>query len=542
MTSKQAFSLHLSNAFDAVHRQLGRLGMVLSIWDGDGDRIAIGSDGWQERPASAGMQMWNTAAGELVDQIAAEKLPGWRETAWNEVLLGVPVYERRQLVAVAIAAFPSVEMREEWPANRELLETILDESIEDLPAHLDRACRYRVDEAGDLIEILAATIDREKAMGVAEGELAGLSSNLATTYEELNLVYRISGSMNVTRDLSQFIREEVCEELLEVLNLEHVAVVIYPRREGEEPIAVVSCGELDLAPEDIIVLANDHAMPQLRAGARYQVENKFNGSGSGTTLGGVHRYVAVPLTGDAGPSGVLLAINKIDDEFDSVDVKLLNAIGSNAAAFLSNHRLYSDLQELLIGVLEALTESIDAKDPYTCGHSRRVAKISQRLAEMIGLDDQRIRQIYISGLLHDVGKIGVSEHVLCKPGKLTPAEYEQMKQHPLIGSRILSGIRQLDDVVVGILSHHERPDGHGYPYGLEGESIPIEGRIIGLADTFDAMTSDRTYRKALPVERAAEEIRKYRGSQFDPVLADHFLSLNLADFLEELPREDEEQS
>jgi HD-GYP domain-containing protein (c-di-GMP phosphodiesterase class II) len=538
--SKQVFSLHLSNAFDAVRRQLGHLGLALSVWDAEAERTEQGGEEWGGASRSSGEDMRDAVGRQLARQVIAENLPGRAQTSWGEVLIAIPVYERRQLVAVAMASFPTVEMRDQWPANRHVLEGVFGEDVRDVGAHLERVCRYHANEADVLIEVLSATIEREKAMGIAEGELAGLSSNLATTYEELSLVYRISGSMNVTRDLAQFIREEVCEELLEVLNLEHVAVVIYPRREGREPISVVSCGKLDVAPEELIMFANNRAMPRLRSGEPYLVDNQFSPPAGSDTLEAIDRCVVVPLAGDDGPSGVLMAFNKIDDEFDSVDVKLLNAIGSNAAAFLNNHRLYSDLQELLIGVLEALTESIDAKDPYTCGHSRRVARISQTLAEMMGFDEQRVRLIYISGLLHDVGKIGVPESVLRKPGRLTAEEFELMKQHPRVGSRILSGIRQLDDVVVGILSHHERPDGRGYPDGLRGEEIPIEGRIIGLADTFDAMTSDRTYRKALPVERVAEEIRKYKGTQFDPVLADHFLSLDLNKFVEELRRESEE--
>jgi putative two-component system response regulator len=202
--------------------------------------------------------------------------------------------------------------------------------------------------------------------------------------------------------------------------------------------------------------------------------------------------------------------------------------------FLTNNMLYADLQDLLMGVLHALTATIDAKDPYTCGHSNRVAIISKRLAESMGLPAQRVQQIYLAGLMHDIGKIGVPESVLCNPGRLTPQEYEAVKKHPALGAKILGGIRQLDDVIAGILYHHERLDGRGYPQGLYGDEVPLDARIIGLADCFDAMSSDRTYRKALPLEAVVNEVRKCAGTQFAPEVVAHLLDWDLENLLKEL--------
>jgi HD-GYP domain-containing protein (c-di-GMP phosphodiesterase class II) len=242
----------------------------------------------------------------------------------------------------------------------------------------------------------------------------------------------------------------------------------------------------------------------------------------------VHNLLAVPLTTEDSSVGVLIALNKRSGDFDSVDLKLVKSIGTQTAVFLEYTRLYTDMKELLMGVLHALTASIDAKDPYTCGHSHRVAEISRRLAQAAGLPAEKVQRIYLTGLLHDIGKIGVPESVLRKPGKLTAEEYELVKAHPAIGARILGGIRQFDDVRVGILTHHERLDGLGYPRGLAGDQVPLEGRIICLADSLDAMTSDRTYRPALSPEAAAEEIRRVAGTQVDPALAEMLLNTDLA--------------
>jgi HD-GYP domain-containing protein (c-di-GMP phosphodiesterase class II) len=201
------------------------------------------------------------------------------------------------------------------------------------------------------------------------------------------------------------------------------------------------------------------------------------------------------------------------------------------SAFLENQRLYDDLAHLLMALLHALVNSVDAKDPYTYGHSERVAHFSRSLAYVAGLTEVECDRVYLAGLLHDVGKIGVPDAILCKPGKLTKEEFDALKKHPEIGVRILSPVKQIRDLLPGVLYHHERIDGRGYPEGLAGENIPKLGRIICLADCFDAMTSNRTYRAAMPLPEAIEEIRRCAGSQFDPELADLFLKLDLKGFL-----------
>ncbi len=177
----------------------------------------------------------------------------------------------------------------------------------------------------------------------------------------------------------------------------------------------------------------------------------------------------------------------------------------------------------MMGLLHSLTSAVDAKDAYTCGHSERVALVSRHLAAQVGLSDRDVEQVYMAGLLHDVGKIGVPEAVLQKTGRLTPEEFEQIKRHPAIGAKILQDVKQIREIIPGVLHHHERYDGKGYPAGLAGSNIPLMGRIICLADCFDAMTSSRTYRKALPLEIALCEIRRCAGTQFDPKLSELFL-------------------
>jgi putative two-component system response regulator len=169
--------------------------------------------------------------------------------------------------------------------------------------------------------------------------------------------------------------------------------------------------------------------------------------------------------------------------------------------------------------VKTLARAIDAKDSYTNGHSSRVAKYSVMLGKRLGFDEERLARLQYVALLHDVGKIGIADSILNKKGKLTDEEYAIIKSHSTIGARILSDITEIPDVAVGAKYHHERFDGKGYPVGLKGEEIPFIARIIAVADSYDAMTSQRSYRSALPQGVVREEIERCSGTQFDPRLA-----------------------
>jgi putative nucleotidyltransferase with HDIG domain len=187
-------------------------------------------------------------------------------------------------------------------------------------------------------------------------------------------------------------------------------------------------------------------------------------------------------------------------------------------------------QELRIGYVQtirALAEAVDAKDAYTRGHSERVGVYASKLGRELGLQRELIERIYISGLLHDVGKIGIPDRIITKPDRLTPEEYEEIKRHPEIGARILQPVAFLADVVPCVRHHHEWYDGsdRGYPSQLVGDQIPLPSRIILVSDTLEAMTSDRPYRKGMPLERVLAELSRFSGTQFDPLCVDAMLRL-----------------
>ena len=232
--------------------------------------------------------------------------------------------------------------------------------------------------------------------------------------------------------------------------------------------------------------------------------------------------VAVPLRMKEKPFGfvAVLSFSKTK-RFVEGQRKVLSIVGSRAAAAVENARLYEDLQATFQQTIEGLAKAIDKMDRYTAGHSSRVAMYAAYLAQRLGLGPQEQEIVRQAALMHDIGKIGCVLN-LNKPGKLTVEEYEMFKKHPVYGRDILDPIKFLHPLIPGVHLHHERWDGRGYPLGMKGQEIPIIARIISVADTYDAMTSDRSYRRALPHQVALTEIKRCSGSQFDPDLADGF--------------------
>jgi HD-GYP domain-containing protein (c-di-GMP phosphodiesterase class II) len=189
---------------------------------------------------------------------------------------------------------------------------------------------------------------------------------------------------------------------------------------------------------------------------------------------------------------------------------------------IDNTNLYLDLERFVINVVKALVHAIEAKDVYTRGHSERVSRCCTRMAERLNLDSRQKVSLHWASILHDIGKIAIAEHILNKPEALTDREYGIIQEHPKKGFHILKPLEQLSDALPGILHHHERWDGGGYPRGLKGKGIPVLARVIAVADTFDALTSERPYRAARSQQEALAIIRELAGTQLDPDLVNVF--------------------
>lgn len=236
--------------------------------------------------------------------------------------------------------------------------------------------------------------------------------------------------------------------------------------------------------------------------------------------------LAMPLKTPDKLLGIIQVANKLNQgKYSSEDIDLLNILSSQLAFVIQNADLFSNLQKAYIDTLSALTGAIDAKDSYTRGHSERVTELSIKLAEECNVPSSEIENIKLGGLLHDIGKIGIPEAVLNKPGRLNDEEFNIIKSHPDLGLHILGKVEFLEHIVPIIRHHHERYDGKGYPGGLKGDNIPLLARIVSVVDTFDAMTTNRPYRKALTIEESLVEIDRCSGSQFDPDIAAKFIKM-----------------
>jgi HD-GYP domain-containing protein (c-di-GMP phosphodiesterase class II) len=273
---------------------------------------------------------------------------------------------------------------------------------------------------------------------------------------------------------------------------------------------------------------------------RHVVRNDLAQSSRAAEFPGLNSCIIVPLATRRSAEGWLLALNRIPrvrfdavtgapvdcgghgKEFGTPEVNVLGLAATLLATHSRNTKLFKENEQMLLGVIRAFVNAMDAKDAYTCGHSERVAAIGRRIGQQLGLSAQECDQLYTTGLLHDIGKIGVPDAVLGKPGRLDDEEFRRIQNHTTIGHQILKHVEPLSYVLPGMLHHHEALDGSGYPFKLAGDQIPLFARILAVADSFDAMTSSRPYRQAMPFEKAQGILRNGSGKQWDPRVLDAF--------------------
>jgi putative nucleotidyltransferase with HDIG domain len=446
-------------------------------------------------------------------------------SVWDAIpgiaIAGFPYVERRTMGGVLVLAAKSSAFR----LSDEVVRICnvfgvdgiwLNQQADELPGYPDEAIQRQA-------RLLLGSVRDQLRVAGLEHELTSISGQLTNTYEELSLIYQISGGMRISRRPADFFRQ-ACLDSIEVMGVRAMGVALRANDTlGHEPVIF---GSMTLAAEKLARLGKELTAWMTRKKSSLLINDLRADKQFSWLSDDAQRLLAVPLQRGEQVLGCLYTLDKDHGDFDSVDSKLLNSIANESAIYLENAILFEDVHGLMMGLLHSLTSAVDAKDAYTCGHSERVAVLSKMLAQQYGLDEQQVERIYMAGLLHDVGKIGVPEAVLKKPGRLTVEEFEQMKRHPAIGAKILQDVKQIQDIIPGVLHHHERFDGRGYPDGLSGHNIPLMGRIICLADCFDAMTSTRTYRKAMPLEVTLADIRRCSGTQFDPALTEAFLSMS----------------
>lgn len=235
--------------------------------------------------------------------------------------------------------------------------------------------------------------------------------------------------------------------------------------------------------------------------------------------------MCAPLVTRGKVIGVVEVLNKLDgSDFNEQDLETLVAVGATAAIAIENSKLHQSVIDGYKGTMKALAAAIDAKDPYTRGHSQRVVEYALLGGVALSFSQEELEVLEYASILHDIGKIGIADSILSKPGHLNAEEYNAFLEHPVIGANIIDGIPFLNAVRALVLHHHERYDGLGYPDGLKGDDIPMGARLLAVADTFDSITTDRTYRTALSAEHAIDELRRCSRDQFCPIAVEAFIS------------------
>ena len=316
-----------------------------------------------------------------------------------------------------------------------------------------------------------------------------------------------------------------------VFELLHAQGLIWVPQRAEEAVRIL--GDVDLAPSDGRRLAAALAgLPEVPASGPFFCQDV-----SSTSWGANFRSVKslLALHGpQQGSPGWVMVVNKLaspaahgqnpggSSGFGRTEAAVLTPFVALLDLQSRSSDRYLELKELLVGLTRSLTAALDAKDSYTYGHSERVARIAIELARELGMKGDDLGDIYLAGLLHDVGKIGVRDGVFRKPSALSAEEFEEVKQHVTIGYKILSDLRPIRSLLPGVLYHHERFDGSGYPDGLQGEAIPLLARILAVADAYDAMSTARPYRDAFPCRRVEEILTKGAGTQWDKRVIEAF--------------------
>ena len=315
------------------------------------------------------------------------------------------------------------------------------------------------------------------------------------------------------------LRSLVLRVALDLTDAPKGLLLVRPRRgSGPLEVAVTEGFEEDTRRSEIVQRFAELAMEQdqvLREDAPPRSDAPVDEEIS--TLIAIPMFVADELT------GVVICADR-PGGFDECDDEVLLALGDNARAALKNTELHGELRDAFVGTVQMLAEAVQAKDPFLRGHSEDVADYVTAISHELGLEDDERELLNFASLLHDVGKIGISEQILLKPGRLTPEERSVIELHPRIGYRLVEQVPGMAEIAPLVLHHHERWDGAGYPAGLRGEEIPLGARVIGVADAFSAMTEQRPYRDRMSLEDACAELERCSGAQFDPRVVGLFCS------------------
>jgi putative nucleotidyltransferase with HDIG domain len=367
--------------------------------------------------------------------------------------------------------------------------------------------------------------------GAGELRAGNTTSEQAEAENEarLELIYEVSKKVGSVPRMAQLLHQ-VIEMTQQTLNAAAASVLLFDDKNQELSFELAS-GPVKGALTEVQVNKQFGIAGWVARNGKPLIVNdvsrdrRFN-TGVDKTTGFVTKsIICVPLQVNRRTIGVIEVINKLDgSDFNERDLAAVVSVAGTAAMAIENTRLHEVILDAYKGTIKALAAAIDAKDPYTRGHSQRVMEYALAVGEHLSLPPDEMETLEYAGILHDVGKIAVDACILNKPSSLTASEWNIIREHPVIGANLLKEIPFLEKASQLVLHHHEKYDGGGYPFGLKGEDIPMGACIIAVADAFDTMTTDRSYRSALSFEHAIAEVQRCSGTQFCPVAAEAFIA------------------
>ncbi len=388
----------------------------------------------------------------------------------------------------------------------------------------------------DQVELILSRTLRERELYLENAKLKEalvhtkeveiLNRRLSEKIKELTLLYSVSESMSGTFSSVDQVLEKGLEIVAKSLECERVSIMFYDRPSNSLYVRAAKGLNIEITKDLRIPVGQGISGKVFQLGSSLivrDVNKELDESLRNQWFYKTRSLISVPLFIQNEPFGVINTTDKIGDTlFTNDDLVILETIAKKISLNIENVILYESVYENLLETLMALVKTLEAKDPYTQRHSARVTYYAIETAGKLSCGEDKIETLRFAGYLHDIGKVGVRDTVLLKEGKLTDSEYKEIMKHPVIGEEIVKHLELLPEERAIIRSHHERWDGTGYPDGLKGEEIPYLARIIAVSDAYDAMTSSRPYRRAMPHEDAMEELMRCKGTQFDGEVVEAF--------------------
>jgi HD-GYP domain-containing protein (c-di-GMP phosphodiesterase class II) len=465
------------------------------------------------------------ARGEVCRVVALHGKPEFLDEQDPFILFAIPIPDEKGNCIVAVGLFVTRQVGpdEAIEPDAELIGLKPEEAVPWAMRQLPWAPEILQHTCGLILDYL----ESRRCIKELQEETSNLSVHLAGSYEEISLLFRLTHNLKISKG----------DEELGQITLKWLEEVLPAKGLALQLVSVASDNQVETAPARTSAITLTHGDCPLdgnelsslirhldaEKSMRPVVVNRPITDSDEWPFPSIRQAIVVPMAEGSNVFGWLAVFNHLTDgEFGTVEANLLNTVSAILGIHSGNVELYRQQSELLAGFVRAFTSAIDAKDPYTCGHSDRVARIAVCLAKELGCDEQMLNTLHLSGMLHDIGKIGINDDVLHKPGKLSVDEFQHIKTHVDIGSRILRDLINLKDVTPVVLHHHESWDGSGYPDNLKGDKIPLAARIVAVADAYDAMSSDRPYREGLSEEKIERVLRNGAGKQWDPRVVDAY--------------------